>query len=94
MPMVCMLVKLADTYMHAYISKHICRCFRVSSVTGKERSVSTKSIVLAYTHFTKHHISASDFKILSSGTSERSRDALNIRESLLISKINPVLNSY
>jgi hypothetical protein len=38
----------------------------------------------------KHTVSASDFKILSSGTSEWD---LLIRESLLISQLNPVLNA-
>jgi hypothetical protein len=38
----------------------------------------------------KHPVSASDFKILSSGTSEWD---LLIRESLLISQLNPVLNA-
>jgi hypothetical protein len=38
----------------------------------------------------KHPVSASYFKILSSGTSEWD---LLIRESLLISQLNPVLNA-
>jgi hypothetical protein len=61
---------------------------RVSPLTGKERSISTMSSILAHKH--KHTVSASDFKILSSGTSEWD---LLIRESLLISQINPVLNA-
>ena len=58
-------------------------------MTGKERSISTMSSILAHKHMHKHTVSASDFKILSSGTSEWD---LLIRESLLISQLNPVLN--
>jgi hypothetical protein len=48
------------------------------------------SSILAHKHMHKHPVSASDFKILSSGTSEWD---LFIRESLiLISQLNPVLN--
>jgi hypothetical protein len=48
------------------------------------------SSILAHKHRHKHPVSASDFKILSSGTSEWD---LLIRESLLISQLNPVLNA-
>jgi hypothetical protein len=56
--------------------------------TGKERSIPTMSSILAHKQMHKHPVSASDFKILSSGTSEWD---LLIRESLLISQLNPVL---
>jgi hypothetical protein len=62
----------------------------VSPLTGKERSISTMSSILAHKHMHKHPLSASDFKILSSGTSEWD---LLIRESPLISQLNPVLNA-
>ncbi len=62
----------------------------VSPLTGKKRSVSTMLGILAHIHTTKHQISPSDFKILSTGTSETD---LLIRESLFISKLNPILNA-
>ena len=62
----------------------------VSPLTGKKRSVSTMPGILAHIHTTKHQISPSDFKILSTATSEAD---LLIRESLFIFKLNPVLNA-
>ena len=50
----------------------------VSPLTGKKRSVSTMSGILAHIHTTKHQISPSDFKILSTASSEAD---LLIRES-------------
>jgi hypothetical protein len=82
----CMLAKHADTFTH--VSQSI--CMGVSPLTGKERSISTMSSILAHKHMHKHPVSASDFKILSSGTSEWD---LLIREILLISQLNPVLNA-
>jgi hypothetical protein len=82
----CMLAKHADTSTHARISEHM----GVSPLTGKERSISTMSSILAHKHMHKHPVSASDFKILLSGTSECD---LLIRESLLISHHNPVFNA-
>ena len=73
-------------HIHTRISEHM----GVSPLTGKERSISTMSSILAHKHMHKHPVSASDFKILSSGTSEWD---LLIRESLLISQLNPVLNA-
>ena len=73
-------------HIHTRISEHM----GVSLLTGKERSISTKSSLLAHKHMQKHSVSASDFKIISSGTSEW--DIL-FRESLLISQLNPVLNA-
>jgi hypothetical protein len=61
-----------------------------SPLTGKERSILTMSGVLAHEHMHKYPVTASDFKILSSGTSEWD---LFIRESILISQLNPVLNA-
>jgi hypothetical protein len=68
------------------ISEHM----GVSPLTRKKRSVSTMSGILAHIHTTKHQISPSDFKILSTATSEAD---LLIRESLFISKLNPILNA-
>jgi hypothetical protein len=65
----------------------------VSPLTGKKRSVSTMSGIPAHIHTTKHQISPSDFKILSTATSEAD---LLIRKSLFISKlnlINPIFNA-
>jgi hypothetical protein len=62
----------------------------VSPLTGKKRSVSTISGILAHIHTNKHQISPSDFKILSTASSEAD---LLIRESLFISKLNPTLNA-
>jgi hypothetical protein len=73
-------------HIHTRISEHM----GVSPLTGKERSISTMSSILANKHMHKHPVSASDFKILSSGTSEWD---LLIRKSLLISQLNPVLNA-
>ena len=73
-------------HIHTRISEDM----GVSPLTGKERSISTMSSILAHKHMHKHPVSASDFKILSSGTSEWD---LLIRESLLISQLNPVLNA-
>ena len=73
-------------HIHTRISEHM----GVSPLTGKKRSVSTMSGILAHIHTTKHQISPSDFKILSTGTSETD---LLIRESLFISKLNPILNA-
>ena len=72
---------------HAYLmGEHM----GVSPLTGKKRSVSTMSGILAHIHTTKHQISPSDFKILSTASSEAD---LLIRESLFISKLNPTLNA-
>ena len=73
-------------HIHTRISEHM----GVSPLTGKKRSVSTMSGILAHIHNTKHDISPSDLKILSTATSETD---LLIRESLLISKLNPILNA-
>ena len=53
-------------HIHTRISEHM----GVSPLTGKKRSVSTMSGILAHIHTTKHQISPSDFKILSTATSE------------------------
>ena len=73
-------------HIHTRISEHM----DVSPLTGKKRSVSTMSGILAHIHTTKHQISLSDFKILSTASSEAD---LLIRESLFISKLNPTLNA-
>ena len=71
-------------HIHTRISEHM----DVSPLTGEKRSVSTMSGILAHIHTTKHQISPSDFKILSTASSEAD---LLIRESLFISKLNPTL---
>ena len=53
-------------HIHTRISEHM----GVSPLTGKKRYVSTMSGILAHIHTTKHQISPSDFKILSTATSE------------------------
>jgi hypothetical protein len=62
----------------------------VSPLAGKERSIPTMSCILAHKHIHKHPVSASDFKILLSGTSEWD---LLIRESVLICQHNPAPNA-
>ena len=52
-------------HIHTRISEHM----GDSPLTGKKRSVSTMSGILAHIHPTKHQISPSDFKILSTATS-------------------------
>ena len=73
-------------HIHTRISEHMGN----SPLTGKKRSVSTMSGILAHIHTTKHQISPSDFKILFTASSEAD---LLIRESLFISKLNPILNA-
>ena len=82
----CMLVKHADIYTCTRISEHM----RVSSKTGNKLSVSQMSAVLTHHHLSKHTISDSDFTILTSGNSKFD---LEMRESLLISKLKPILNN-
>ena len=62
----CMLAKHADTFTHVSQLEHM----GVSTLTGKERSISTMSSILAHKHMHKHPVSASDFKILSAGISD------------------------
>ena len=62
----------------------------VSSKTGNKLSVSQMSTVLTHHHLSKHTISDSDFTILTSGNSKFD---LEMRESLLISKLKPILNN-
>ena len=73
-------------HIHTRISEHM----KVSPLTGKKRSIPTMSSILALKHMQKYPVSASDFKILSSATSEWD---LLIREILLISHFNLVLNA-
>jgi hypothetical protein len=81
------LAKHADTFI-THVSQSIWESHL--KLTGKERSISTMSNILAYKHMYKHPVSASDFKILSSANSEWD---LFIREILLISHLNLVLNA-
>ena len=78
----CSALYVAQTrrHIHTRISEHM----GVSPLTGKQRSISTMSSILAHKHIYKHPISASDFKIPSSATSEWD---LLIREHLLISQL-------
>ena len=73
-------------HIHARISEHM----GVSSKTGSKLSVSQMSAVLTHHHLSKHTISGSDFTILTSGNSKFD---LEMRESLLISKLKPVLDN-
>jgi hypothetical protein len=79
----CMLAKHADTFTHVSQSIWESRIW-----LEKKRSIPTMSSILAPKHMHKHPVSASDFKILSSGASEWE---LLIGESLSISQLNPVL---
>ena len=65
---------------------------RVLSKTGNKLSVSQMSAVLNHHHLSKHTIPDSDFltTILTSGNSKLD---LEMRESLLISKLKPILNN-
>ena len=65
---------------------------RVSSKTGNKLSVSQMSAVLNHHQLSKHTISDSDFltTILITGNSKLD---LEMRESLLISKLKPILNN-
>ena len=80
----CMLVKHPDIYTRE--SQNM----GVSSKTGNKLSVSQMSAVLTHHHLYKHTISDSDFTILTSGNSKFD---LEMRESLLISKLKPILNN-
>ena len=65
-------------------SRSVSEHMGVSPLTGKKHSVSTMSGIHAHIHTTKHQISPSDFKVLSTATSEA---------DLLISNLNPILNA-
>jgi hypothetical protein len=81
----CMLAKHADTFTH--VSQSIWE----SRLWLEKNALSQPCLVYSLTkRMHKHPVSASYFKILSSGTSEWD---LLIRESLLISQLNPVLNA-
>ena len=73
-------------HIHMQISKHM----GVSSKTGNKLSVSQMSAVLTHHYLSGHNISDSDFTILTSGNSKFD---LEMRESLLISKLKPILNN-
>ena len=73
-------------HIHTRISEHM----GVSSKTGNKLSVSQMSAVLTHHHLSKHIISDSDFTILTSGNSKFD---LEMRESLPISKLEPILNN-
>ena len=62
----------------------------VSSKTGNKLSVSQMSAVLTHHHPSGHNFSDFDITILMSGNSKFD---LEMRESLLISKLKPVLNN-
>ena len=73
------------TYTHANLGKYI-------GIRPKlEISIQSQmSAVLTHHHLSKHTISDSDFAILTSGNSNFD---LEMRESLLISKLKPILNN-
>ena len=73
-------------HIHTRISEHM----GVSSKTGNKLSVWQMSAVLTDHHLSGHNISDSDFTILTSGNSKFD---LEMRESLLISKLKPILNN-
>ena len=74
-------------HIHTRISEHM----GVSSKAGNKLSVSQMSAVLTHHHLSGHNISDSDFTILL--TSGNSKFDLEMRESLLISKLKPILNN-
>ena len=73
-------------HIHTRISEHM----GVSSKNGNKLSVSQMSAVLTHHHLIKYTISDSDFTIL---TSDNSKFDFEMRESLLISKLKPILNN-
>ena len=75
------------TYIHTRISEHIGDS---ASKIGNKLSVSQMSAVLTHYHLSGQNISDSDFTILTSGNSKFD---LVMRESLLISKLKPILNN-
>ena len=62
----------------------------ISAHTGKAISTSTLSSVLSHQKKTGHNISVDNFSVLSSRASQLN---VLIRESLLISKLQPSLNA-
>ena len=79
-------VSPAARHLHSRASDHL----RVSSLTGKKSVTATPSSSLAHLSETLHTASFDDFKILSSCSSS---SKLLVRESHLISKDKPCLNS-
>ena len=73
-------------HIQTRISEHM----GVSSKTGNKLSVLQMSAVLTHHHLSGHNISDSDFTILTSGNSKFD---LEMRESLLISKLKLILNN-
>ena len=73
-------------HIHTRISEHV----GVSSKTGNKLSVSQMSAVLTHHHLSGHNFSDSDFTILTPG---KSKFDLEMCESLLISKLKPIVNN-
>ena len=86
--MLCRIMYVGQTrrHIHTRISEHM----GVSSKTGNKLSVSQMSAVLTPHHLSGHSISDSDFTILTSGNSKFD---LEMRESLVISKLKPILDN-
>ncbi len=73
------------TYTHVNL-----RTYGSFAQNWNKLSVSQMSAVLTHHHFSKHTISDSDFTIL---TSSNSKFDLEMHESLLISKLKPILTN-
>ena len=73
-------------HLHTRVSEHL----GVSPLTGHKRSNPVSYSILSHLNHTGHTACLDDFKILSSCSSP---DELLIRESLLISKFKPSLNT-
>lgn len=73
-------------HLHTRVSDHL----GVSALTGKTSVNPSPSCILSHLSETGHTASIDDFRILSSGNST---SELLVKESLLIRKLNPLLNS-
>ena len=74
--------------LHTRIADHL----GISALTGKERANPSTTNILSHHHDTGHPTTSDDFTILSHSSSSITHELL-IRESLLIHKLNPILNS-
>ena len=64
----------------------------ISALTGKERANPSATSILSHHHRSGHPTTSDDLTILSHSSSSITHELL-IRESLLIHKLNPTLNS-
>ena len=74
--------------LHTQIADHL----SISAFTGKERVNPSATNILSHHHYTGHPTTSDDFTIFSHSYSSIPHE-LFIRESLLIHKLNPTLNS-